>query len=261
MISEQQQIASTALQTIVSDPMFQTLDLVGIIALSISGTIIAATEGYSFYGALVLAALPAMGGGFLRDLLAGVSPPSMMAEPDDIEAVIATVVVGYLFNLAVHQLSGRSLVFYDLVQLYVRTKRRVSPKVVLEIMDAVGMAALTMVGVHVALAQHAEPLWLWGPVFSVITTTGGFICRDAIRSDRKIAVLKTTIYGEVSVVWALALSLFILWQGDRASAGVIQAAVYGAAVGAFVSRLWFIARGTTAPSFRSAARPASLDDH
>ena len=261
MIAEQQQVASTALQTIVSHPMFQTLDLVGILALSVSGAIIAATEGYSLYGALVLAALPAIGGGFLRDLLAGVSPPSMMEEADDIQAVIATVLAGYLFNLTVHQLSGRSLVFYDLVQIYVRAKRRISPQVVLEIMDAVGMAALTVVGVHVALQEHAEPLWLWGPVFSAVTTTGGFICRDAIRSDRRIAVLKTTIYGEVSIVWALVLSLFILYFGERASPGAAQAAVYGAAVGAFLTRLALIIRKISAPAFRGTSTPATLDDH
>lgn len=261
MIAEQQQIASSALQAIVSDPVFQTLDLVGILALSVSGAIIAATEGYSLYGALVLAALPALGGGFLRDLLAGVSPPTIMEEVDDIGAVVATVFLGYLFNLTVRQLSGRSLFFYDAVHLYVRAKNRVSPKVVLEIMDAVGMAALTVVGIHVAMAQDAEPLWLWGPVFSAITTTGGFICRDAIRSDHRIAVLKTSIYGEISVIWALALSLFIVGFGEHASPAIAQAAVYATAVGAFLTRLYFIARGTSAPAYGGASRPVTLDDH
>ena len=61
--------------------------------------------------------------------------------------------------------------------------------------------------------------------------------------------------------WALVLSLFILYFGERASPGAAQAAVYGAAVGAFLTRLALIIRKISAPAFRGTSTPATLDDH
>jgi len=48
---------------------FHILAVVGTIAFAVSGVLIAYRENFSFFGALVLSALPAVGGGALRDIL------------------------------------------------------------------------------------------------------------------------------------------------------------------------------------------------
>ena len=60
--------APILLSIAVSGNWFFILDIIGTIAFAISGVLIAAKESYSLLGAFVLASLPAVGGGVVRDL-------------------------------------------------------------------------------------------------------------------------------------------------------------------------------------------------
>ncbi len=53
---------------------FRAFEILGTVAFAISGVIIARREHYDIVGAYVLAALPAVGGGVMRDLISGRSP-------------------------------------------------------------------------------------------------------------------------------------------------------------------------------------------
>ena len=48
---------------------FFTIDILGTIAFAISGILLARQGGYSLFGAFVLASLPAVGGGIIRDVI------------------------------------------------------------------------------------------------------------------------------------------------------------------------------------------------
>lgn len=73
---------------------FLHLDIVGTIAFAVSGVLIASREGYSFVGAIILAALPAVGGGTVRDILLDRHPIGMMQTPLYLILVLVTVLAG-----------------------------------------------------------------------------------------------------------------------------------------------------------------------
>ena len=60
---------------------FKILEIIGTVAFAISGVIIARRERYDVVGAVVLASLPAVGGGIMRDLISGRSPVGIIRTP------------------------------------------------------------------------------------------------------------------------------------------------------------------------------------
>jgi polar amino acid transport system substrate-binding protein len=207
---------------------FFAVDIIGTIAFAISGLILANRERYSFFGAIVLAALPALGGGMARDLLVGRDPVGLVRTPVYVLIVLATVTLGYiiiaLFSIILRNRQkkpGREMLFKYSVDFF----------------DALGLAAFTIIGVVVAVEVNTTPLWLWSPILAVLTGAGGGILRDTLRSDPDIASLKTAFYPEVALIWGLFLSMFLLWQTERLNPDEILIGVIITLVGALLTRL------------------------
>src|SRR5262245_34454492 len=113
----------------------------------------------------------------------------------------------------------------------------------IEVFDAIALAAFTVVGVVAVLDTSAQPLWLWGPIAAVLTASFGGLMRDLFRHDRVIANLRGELYPEIAVVWGLALAIFLEWEGERLQPDEIKLGVIVTILGAFLTRMVAIARG------------------
>ncbi|MBV9968968.1 MAG: transporter substrate-binding domain-containing protein, partial [Xanthobacteraceae bacterium] len=76
---------------------FKALALLGTVAFTLSGVVLAHAGRYTLFGALVLASIPALGGGVLRDLVFQREPLGVVRDPTFVLAVIATVMLGMAF--------------------------------------------------------------------------------------------------------------------------------------------------------------------
>jgi uncharacterized membrane protein YeiH len=112
------------------------------------------------------------------------------------------VIAGYAYADALFQ-SGR---FMKYVQSHAGLGTRL-----IELFDAIGLAAFIVVGVVVALDTSAQPLWLWGPIAAVLIASFGGLMRDLYRHDRVTANLGGELYPEIAAVCGLALAVF--WAG------------------------------------------------
>ena len=74
------------------------LDLLGIFVFAISGALVGVRKGLDVFGVLVLAGTTGLGGGFLRDVLIGATPPAAL---EDWRYLMAPVVAG-LVTFAFH---------------------------------------------------------------------------------------------------------------------------------------------------------------
>lgn len=240
---------------------FLAVDLLGTFAFALSGVIIAREENYSFFGCLVMALLPGVGGGLIRDIILDRSPPAILQSPVYVLLIMATVGISIAFLKTIDRLRGRSLIFFDVVDWFVRHRGRMSPRTLLGVSDAVGLATFTVIGVLVAHRMHAEPLWLWGPAFAALTSSGGGIVRDVVRARADNPTLKGAFYAEISVFWGLIYSLFILYLQPIAMVTfpVILAVTLMVMVGAFAMRMIALKRGFRAPLV-SASRPPARED-
>ena len=166
-------------------------------------------EGYSLFGTLLLAGLAAVGGEVLRDLLVGRHPPAALARPDYLLTVIATVGACYA-TVRIHRMAlARPGSPGRLRRLCLALARWMPSEEIVLVCDAAGLGAFTLVGVWVAFAYGCRPLWLWGPLLATMTTVGGGILRDIVRADHASAMLKTTLYAEISAIGGLAMTLCI----------------------------------------------------
>jgi polar amino acid transport system substrate-binding protein len=222
-------------QTLDSD-WFRLLALLGTVAFALSGVVLAYAGKYTLFGALVLASLPALGGGVIRDLLVQRQPLGIVRDPVILLTVFGTVVLGLAFFKAV-SLTGAQRFAQSL-----QTRRHVTTHLI-EVCDALGLAAFLVVGVVAVLDTSVQPLWLWGPISAAITATFGGMMRDLLRQDREVASLRGQLYPEIAVAWGLAFSLFLGWEAERLQPEEIWLGVVVTIAGAFLTRMLAVVLG------------------
>ena len=228
---------------------FTAMDIIGTIAFAISGVLLARNESYSLFGALVLAALPAVGGGVVRDLLTGREPIGILQGPSSLLLVVGTVVLGYLINLFLRKTQGQHPIADKFSHGLALFKRYVDPGNFFQVFDAIGMSAFTITGVYVAITMDAQPLWLWGPLLAICTAAGGGVIRDVVRADPNNPSLKTSFYAEIPLAWGLLLSLFIWFWGPTTPSNQIFIAVVITVLGAFLTRMAVVIWKVPSPRF------------
>ncbi|MBQ2136571.1 MAG: TRIC cation channel family protein, partial [Selenomonas sp.] len=68
-------------------------DIMGTIAFAISGAMVAIHRRMDIFGIIVLASLTAVGGGMVRDVLAGITPPVALCNVTDFMLAIVTAII------------------------------------------------------------------------------------------------------------------------------------------------------------------------
>jgi uncharacterized membrane protein YeiH len=237
--------ASASFGELVNAPWFLFLDLMGTVAFALSGITIARAERYSIFGALMLAWLPALGGGLVMDVIAGRNPPGILEQPAYMQAIILTVLVVRAALWLIDLARGRWLFFFDIVRWYLHATRRLKPSTLLVLFDAVGLASFTVTGVFTAVQFNCHPLELWGPTFAMMNASLGAILRDVVRADAHNPILKGSLYAEIAMAAGLALSLLALY----APGWMVGYGVAAVMVAVPTARLWCYSRDLRAPMF------------
>lgn len=218
---------------------FHWLDLLGTAAFAISGVLLAHRGRYNLVGAFLLAALPAVGGGILRDLITGRRPIGVLRSPTPLLLVAGLVLVGYLlFKLADRTALAGSRRTVKLAAGF---------DTLTNFFDTVGLAAFIVIGVRVAVEMQCEPLWLWGPLLAILTGAGGGVLRDIVRADAHNSTLKRGFYAEVALVWGLLFSLFLEWEVRHIGMDEVRWGAFGTLIGAFATRTLILQRGWENP--------------
>ena len=58
------------------------------------------------------------------------------------------------------------------------------------------------------------PLWLWGPILGCLTSCGGGILSNIVRS-KDIEAMKGSTVPECTLAWGAFFSCYLMWQTDR----------------------------------------------
>ncbi|QJQ96866.1 MULTISPECIES: trimeric intracellular cation channel family protein [Halomonadaceae] len=153
------------------------LDLIGVVVFALSGVILACRTRMDPFGMLVLAAVTAIGGGTLRDLLLGVSPVFWVTDPTYIWVIIATVVLSISGFHYIHRIS----------------------RVYLPVLDAFGLALFTILGAHKALLLGHTGIV--AVLMGLMTGVAGGMLRDVL-ARRVPMVLRQEIYATASIAGA-----------------------------------------------------------
>jgi len=128
---------------------FRILAFIGIVAFALSGVVLAYEGQYTLFGALVLAALPAVGGGIVRDLLLQRDPLGVVQNPEALVTVFGTVLAGMLVVKAMSRVRA------GLLTKQLQSRAHFGTRLI-EVFDAIALAAFTVVGV-VAVLDTKSP--------------------------------------------------------------------------------------------------------
>ena len=173
------------------ETFFDAAEILGTIAFAASGAMIAIDRELDMFGVLFLGITAAVGGGMVRDVLLGVTPPTAFRNPMYI-AVAAPVALAVFLFAWLNQRQYR--------------RRYAAMDHAINLLDAIGLGVFCVIGVEAALARgHRDNLFLL--VFMGMTTgIGGGILRDVF-SQTIPAVLKKRIYALASIAGSLLYCL------------------------------------------------------
>lgn len=161
-------------------------EIVGTVAFAISGAMTGLAKKMDIFGVAILGLTTATGGGIIRDLILGNTPPATFHNPT--YAVVALAVSVLVFIPAIRHLMENRKAVFDIVLL---------------LMDSLGLGLFTVVGIQIAHSlsdSYGRFLLIF---VGVVTGVGGGMLRDIFAGDTPY-VFKKHVYATASLVGAVA---------------------------------------------------------
>lgn len=171
------------------DTLILFFEVIGTISFAVSGAFTAIKKNMDIFGVVILGLTTAVGGGIIRDLILGITPPKTFQDP--LYAVIAIVSSIVVFVLVYMKKLEYENHVYELIML---------------VMDTIGLAAFTVVGMGVAYGQQTEYSSFLLIFVGVITGVGGGVMRDLFAGDRPYIFVKH-VYACASIVGAVVCEI------------------------------------------------------
>lgn len=174
-----------------SETMFLIFELIGTVAFAASGAITGISKKMDILGVATLGIVTAVGGGVIRDVILGITPPATFSNP--IYAVISLAVSVIIFIPAVHKFLFKNHKAYDFIML---------------IMDSVGLGIFTVVGIQTAMHKFDSPNIFLLIFVGMVTGIGGGVVRDVLSKSTPYIFIKhfyacASFFGAVTciVLW------------------------------------------------------------
>ena len=160
-------------------------DMIGIVACSVSGTILAKHKNFDVFGCLLVSIVTAIGGGTVRDVILDRHPLFWMVDMNYLTVITITSII---------------------TQIFFHPNSKGVDKF-LKLSDTIGLSAFTLIGIKVADSMDANvPVAL---LLGVITIIVGGIIRDMICNEIPL-VLQQEIY--ISAALAGGILYFALYK-------------------------------------------------
>ena len=163
------------------------IEIIGTIAFAISGAIVAIRRNMDIFGVIVLGVTTAVGGGMIRDILLGATPPAMFFHPS---YVIVAVVTSLLVFLLMYFLRAKFDRYSQTVDQW------------LNVFDSIGLGVFVVAGVNTAANEGYGDLAFLSIFVGTLTGIGGGILRD-ILAGRIPVVLHKRVYAVAAIIGAM----------------------------------------------------------
>lgn len=163
------------------DILLYLLDMVGVIACAIAGTLLAQHKGLDISGCVLVSMVNAIGGGTLRDMALDRHPLFWMTDLNYVIVITATSLILQMFFHLYHKIDNA-----------------------LKLFDAIGLAAFSVIGFKIALTQDMAPLI--AIMMGVWTAIIGGLLRDIICNEIPL-VLQREIYITASIAGSVTYLL------------------------------------------------------
>lgn len=188
------------------------IEIIGTIAFASSGALLAMEEHMDIFGVSILGITTAVGGGIIRDVVLGNTPPNVFRNSSYVLVAVTVSVILFLCRYIQQKanvvLKDQLKNYYDKAMLW---------------MDAIGLGIFTVVGINTAINKgHEDHVFLLIFV-GMVTGIGGGMLRD-VMAQRTPFVLVKHIYALASLAGAL-MYIWLIHYIPVASAMTVAATV------------------------------------
>lgn len=167
------------------DLTFLLLELAGTLAFAASGAMTGLKKNMDLFGVCILGLTTAVGGGVIRDVILGNTPPATFQDP--VYALVALATSLVLFLPGIRRLLMWDQRLYDLTML---------------VLDSAGLGVFTTMGIRIAYGAVDDPSLFLLVFVGVVTGVGGGVLRDVLAGDTPYIFLKH-VYASASLAGAL----------------------------------------------------------
>ncbi|EGO65824.1 trimeric intracellular cation channel family protein [Acetonema longum] len=157
--------------------VWSVLEITGVVAFAVSGALTGIRSRLDIFGVLILAVVTAIGGGIIRDVVIGNTPPLTFRDSTFFIISCASA-VGVLFTYRWLDRYQNTILFFD----------------------AVGLGAFTATSANLAIQHHLDSLFIVTAV-ATITGIGGGILRDMIVKEIPY-VFRQEVYAINAIIGA-----------------------------------------------------------
>jgi len=200
------------------DNITLALNFSGTFAFGLSGGILAVKKRMDLFGVLVLSVATGLGGGIMRDLILGHTPPATIT---DWRYLAAAALAGIIVFLWYNRIANHGT--------FVTT------------FDAVGLSVFTVTGTVIALDASLGPAP--AALLGMLTGVGGGVLRDVLAAEVPL-IFRSEVYAVASMLGAV-----IIIVASQAGFSGIRPEIL-AALATFILRMVSVQRGWKIPVAR-----------
>jgi len=166
-----------------SEVILLITEWIGTVSFAVSGSLVAIRHDLDLFGVATVGAVTAIGGGIMRDIMIGSTPPKIFSDPLILLVAVVTSVAVFLVTY-----------------FFRRNFKKLSEKIdaINVLFDALGLASFTIAGTEAACLASLEDNALLVITLGVITGVGGGILRDVLVNEKPY-ILTKHIYAVVSI--------------------------------------------------------------
>lgn len=179
------------------------LNYAGIAVFACSGALVGIRKDFDLFGILSMGAVTGVGGGIVRDLLLGITPPTSVQHWPNLTIALVSGLITFFFHPAFNKLFRAILV-----------------------LDAVGMAVFAVTGASFALDHDASAIA--AVLIGITTAIGGGVLRDVLAREVPLLLRPADLYAVPAMCGALVV---VIAAGQGWSAwGMVVGAVLATAL-------------------------------
>lgn len=202
------------------------IELLGTVVFAISGVLVAHEKRLDLFGAAVLGCSTAVGGGIIRDLLLGITPPQMFRNPTYVLLALITSLLSFLFlyirkrryiatwrkaengtptidDKTLDELSSNASV-ENPIPRFEKTYNYL-----MNAFDGLGLAVFAISGVQTACSSGYRDSFFLCMFIGLMTAVGGGVIRDILASQTPV-ILRKNIYALAALLCCIIYYVCIL---------------------------------------------------
>lgn len=177
-------------------------EMIGTVAFASSGALVGIRKNMDIFGVNVLGITTAVGGGCIRDIILGITPPKMFQNFSYVGAsILISCILFTIFYLNQELLSSRFLETYERVMIS---------------LDAIGLGVFTVMGIRTAIEASFENNIFLLIFVGAVTGIGGGMLRDVMAGMTPFVFVKH-VYAIASILGAVCYIILRLYIRDTIS--------------------------------------------